>query len=95
MYGLGVQTFHSFRAWAGGGICTSSMEFPTSLWKHSRMNPSFSETTVSRHIMNMNLLKILTKNRKFILYTLHLKSTADTNFGLTESKVGGVGQLSV
>ncbi|KAF7258647.1 hypothetical protein EG68_03981 [Paragonimus skrjabini miyazakii] len=34
------------------------------------MNPSLSETTVSRHAMNINLLKILTKNRTFILIPL-------------------------
>ncbi|KAF7259951.1 hypothetical protein EG68_02952 [Paragonimus skrjabini miyazakii] len=31
------------------------------------MTTSFSKTTVSRHVMNINHLKMLTKNRTFIL----------------------------
>ncbi|KAF7248923.1 hypothetical protein EG68_08622 [Paragonimus skrjabini miyazakii] len=59
-----VYQFRLFRARAGSGICTSSMKLPTSFW----MSTSFYEATVSRHVMNINHLKMLTKNRTFSNY---------------------------
>ncbi|KAF5394464.1 hypothetical protein PHET_11438 [Paragonimus heterotremus] len=42
------------------------MEFPTSFRIYPRMNRLISETTISRHGVNIKLLQIFSMNRVFI-----------------------------